>query len=159
MDECLARVAAKLDDARPISVLDVGSYDVNGTFKPLVASHGWHYTGLDIRQGPNVDIVAADPYCYPIADGAYHVVIAGNMAHGVAEPWRWIHELTRVLRLGGLLAVVVPWNLGINAHPHDYWRYMPDGLAHLFDLTDQLTDYEIYIANDHDLVGSAFKYE
>lgn len=158
MGECLDRLAVRLDGGRPISVLDVGSYDVNGTYRPLIEVRGWHYTGLDIREGPNVDIVASDPYRYPVNEASYHVVMAGNMAHTVAEPWRWIHELARVVKSGGLVAVVTSWNLGLNAYPDDYWRYMPDGLTHLFDLTGCLGDYDVRIANEHDIVGSAFKY-
>lgn len=158
MAECLNRLAPKLDGGHPISVLDVGSYDVNGTYRPLVEGHGWRYVGLDIREGPNVEIVSADAYHYPIETGRFEAVIAGNMAHGIAEPWCWIHELVRVLKNGGLVSIVVPWNLGVNAHPHDYWRFMPDGLAYLFDMTGRLHDYQIRIANEHDLVGSAFKH-
>ena len=47
---------------RPYQVLDVGSLDVNGTYRPLIEGRGWSYCGLDIRRGPNVDVVAADPY-------------------------------------------------------------------------------------------------
>ena len=40
------------------SVLDVGSYDVNGTYRPLFPA-GWDYLGVDIEKGPNVDLVVA----------------------------------------------------------------------------------------------------
>ena len=42
------------------TVLDVGSQDVNGTYKPLFA--GWEYKGLDICPGSNVDIVVENIY-------------------------------------------------------------------------------------------------
>jgi len=37
------------------SVLDVGSYDVNGCYKNLFTDVGYNYTGLDMAKGPNVD--------------------------------------------------------------------------------------------------------
>ena len=40
----------------PYKVLDIGSYDVNGCLKPLFRFDA-EYTGLDMREGPNVDIV------------------------------------------------------------------------------------------------------
>jgi len=42
-------------------LLDVGSYDVNGTYRPMVERRGWQYTGMDVSAGPNVcygDIIA-----------------------------------------------------------------------------------------------------
>ncbi len=36
-------------------VLDVGSFDVNGTYRPLCSHHGLEYTGADQVAGPNVD--------------------------------------------------------------------------------------------------------
>ena len=34
---------------------------MNGTYRPLVTGLGWHYTGLDVSDGPNVDLVSPDP--------------------------------------------------------------------------------------------------
>jgi hypothetical protein len=39
------------------SVLDVGSYDINGSLKYLFPNSD--YTGLDLAEGPNVDIVVS----------------------------------------------------------------------------------------------------
>ena len=44
-----------------LRILDVGSYDVNGSYKTLFTSPTFEYTGLDMESGPNVDIVPATP--------------------------------------------------------------------------------------------------
>ena len=44
-------------EIKDMSVLDVGSMDVNGTVKPIFEARGCKYTGLDIAEGKNVDIV------------------------------------------------------------------------------------------------------
>jgi len=141
------------------SVLDVGSYDVNGTFRPLVSGMGWGYTGLDIRSGPNVDIVASDAYAWPVADETYDAVICGNMLHNTAEPWRLVPEMARVLKSGGLLVIVThTWGKPPSGkHPIDAWRFMPDGMQVLFDLTGQLLSYETHESGEQDIVASAFK--
>ena len=36
-------------------VVDVGSLDVNGTYRELFGSE-WNYTGTDVQQGQNVDV-------------------------------------------------------------------------------------------------------
>src|SRR5512139_3480772 len=98
-------------------VLDVGSLDVNGTYRELVERRGWRYTGLDIVDGPNVDIVAADPYRYPIADDACDVVISGSTMEHVEQVWLWIPELVRVLRPGGMLAILTHWCFPEHRYP------------------------------------------
>jgi hypothetical protein len=44
-------------------LLDVDSFDVNGSYKPLFASTKAEYIGLDMEAGPNVDIAVSNPYC------------------------------------------------------------------------------------------------
>lgn len=139
------------------SVLDVGSYDVNGTYRPLVTELGWRYTGLDLTAGPNVDVVASDPDHFPIADASYDVVISGSTMEHVARPWRWVPELVRVLRPGGLLAIVTHWQFPEHRYPRDYWRFMVDGMELLFDDTGELEHYVIKYASQYDVAAAAWK--
>ena len=63
------------------SVLEVGSYVVNGSVRPLIEAHGpVSYLGVDMAEGPGVDVVAnvADlPDLYP--DG-FNVVVTTEMS-------------------------------------------------------------------------------
>lgn len=140
-----------------VVVLDVGSYDVNGTYRPLVESLGWGYVGLDVAKGPNVDIVASDPYRFPIGDGAYDVVISGSTMEHVEAIWLWVPELVRVLRPGGLLAIVTHWQFPEHRYPVDCWRIMADGMRYLFDQTGQLEHYVIEYASQWDIAAAAWK--
>lgn len=140
-----------------LRVLDVGAYDVNGTFRPLVEAKGWHYTGLDHAAGPNVDIVADDPFAYPLEDGAFDVVISGSTMEHVTEIWRWIPELARVLAPGGTLALHTHWSFPEHRYPLDCWRIMPDGMQFLLDKTGAFGEYEIRIANEWDITALARK--
>lgn len=139
------------------NVLDVGAYDVNGTYRPLVEGRGWRYTGLDQVGGPNVDLVAPDPYQYPIADGAYDIVMSGSTMEHVQAIWLWIPELVRVLRVGGLLAIVTHWQFPEHRYPVDCWRIMPDGMRFLFDQTGRLEQYGIGLVSVYDIAGTARK--
>jgi SAM-dependent methyltransferase len=143
----------------PVSaqVLDVGSYDVNGTYRPLVESLHYRYTGLDLTPGPNVDIVAGDPDHYPIPDASYDVVISGSTMEHVARPWRWVPELVRVLRPGGLLAIVTHWQFPEHRYPFDYWRFMVDGMRLLLDDAGSLDNYVIEYASQWDIAAAAWK--
>ena len=138
-------------------VLDVGACDVNGTYRPLIEGRGWQYLGLDVAAGPNVDLVARDPYRFPVPDGAFDVVISGSTMEHVEAIWRWVPELARVLRSGGWLAIVTHWQFGMHRFPVDCWRIMPDGMRYLFDLTGVLRDYNIHIASRYDIAALARK--
>lgn len=138
-------------------VLDVGSYDVNGNLRATVESRGWTYTGLDITEGRNVDVVSQDPYHYPFADGHFDVVLSAYVAEHIPYIWQWVPELVRVLIPGGLLVVVTHVSYNYHPHPVDCWRIMPDGMKTLFDLCGNLENYEIRVLDQHDILGLAEK--
>jgi len=46
----------------PLTIMDLGSMNVNGTYRPFFDIAPWQYTGLDIEQGDNVDIVLKNSY-------------------------------------------------------------------------------------------------
>jgi len=138
------------------TVLDVGSRDINGSYRRLIEVRGWCYTGLDIEDGVNVDVVA-DPYEYPFEADRFDVVLCGSTMEHVERPWLFVPELTRVLKPGGLLALVTHWQFPVHNHPGDCYRFLPDGMRVLFDDTGKLTEYDIRIVNDTDIIGSALK--
>ena len=137
------------------SVLDVGSLDLNGSYRGLVENRGWVYTGLDVRDGPNVDVVG-EPWYYPFEDGAFDVVISGSTMEHVAAIWLWVPELVRILRAGGLLVVVAPHTWHEHRHPTDYWRIFPQGMKYLFGATESLERCQFEKCGT-DTVGSGFK--
>lgn len=152
MSKALATVKGKF-----LNVLDVGSLDVNGSYRPLVIERGWNYTGLDIRPGRNVDIVANDPFSYPMPDNTYDLVISGSTMEHVTAVWRWVPELVRVLKPGGTLIIITHWQFVEHCYPLDCWRILPDGMRYLFDDTAVLADYDVRILNDTDILGKAVR--
>ena len=129
-----------LDDQRgqPLAILDVGSMDVNGSYRTLFDDPAWTYTGIDAAAGDGVDLVLADPYDWAdLADESFDVVISGQVFEHIEFPWVTILEVARVLRPGGLVCIIVPAGGYEHRYPVDCWRYYPDGaraLAHWADL-------------------------
>ena len=71
-------VATHLVPGGALSVVDIGSYDVNGSYRPLFAQPGWRYTGVDLEAGPGVDVVLSSPYRLPFATGSVDLVVSGR---------------------------------------------------------------------------------
>ena len=127
------------------SVLDVGSQDVNGTYKSLFA--GWDYKGLDIYPGKNVDIVIANAYHWEaVASNSYDVVISGQAFEHIEFFWLIMNEIARVLKAGGFCCIIAPSSGPTHSVP-DCWRFMPDGLRAMANWV-KLEVLEAYIGWD-----------
>ena len=77
-------VARHLADCQRLSVLDLGSQDVNGSYRPLFDRAGWTYRGVDLAPGRNVDLVLSSPYVFPLASATADLVISGQAFEHVA---------------------------------------------------------------------------
>lgn len=123
-------VAQYLDPTKPLSVLDVGAFDVNGTYKPIFKKNEWEYDGLDIEPGPNVDVVVSDLYNWQLAK-TYDLVISGQTLEHVELFWLTWREMVKVTKPGGLLFLIVPSVGPEHRHPVDCWRFYKDGMTAL----------------------------
>ncbi|MFA6916996.1 MAG: methyltransferase domain-containing protein [Parachlamydiales bacterium] len=114
-------------------ILDVGSQDVNGTYKEFfIRQNGWYYTGMDVTAGANVNIIVRDIYNWrEIQDRTYDIVISGQTLEHIEYPWLTIKEMARVMKPGGLLCIIVPSSGFEHRYPVDCYRYFPDGLRAL----------------------------
>jgi len=84
----------------PTRVLELGSYNVNGSVRTLwPANVGWH--GVDVRPGPGVDEVA-DARDYNGDEGFDLVVCTETMEH-VSQAGRILKSVSRSLSRGGYL--------------------------------------------------------
>ena len=45
-----------IKEKQKVNVLDIGSYDVNGTYRTIFNAPVYQYTGMDMSPGPNVDM-------------------------------------------------------------------------------------------------------
>ncbi len=115
-----------------VKVLDIGSYDVNGTYRAIFDDPIYQYTGLDMVAGPNVDIVPKDVYKWDeIADETFDVVISGQVFEHVEYPWLTIREIARVLKPAGVCILIAPSSGIEHKAPKDCYRYYADGLSAL----------------------------
>jgi SAM-dependent methyltransferase len=119
-------------ESQPLRILDVGSLDVNGSYRPVFDASAWTYHGLDMVSGINVDIVIPTPYDWrALPTSSYDVIITGQALEHVEYFWITILEAARVLRPGGLLCAIAPSGGFEHRYPVDCWRYFPDGFRAL----------------------------
>ena len=111
--------------------LEVGSLDINGSVRGLFTGP---YVGLDMRDGPGVDIVGL-AHDLPFQAETFDVVISTEMLEHDPAPWLSMHEMGRVLKPGGHLIVTTRGNgFGEHHEPSDYWRFMPAAGPRLLEL-------------------------
>lgn len=84
------------------------------------------YRGIDMQEGPNVDLVTRDPYALPLRDGSVDAVVSSSCFEHVEMFWLLFLEVMRVLKPAGLLYLNVPSNGMFHQHPVDCWRFYPD---------------------------------
>lgn len=140
-------VRQHLDRKASLTVMDIGSYDVNGSYKQFFDAPGWTYTGVDLAAGPNVDVVLSSPYRLPFQSHSVDVIVSGQAFEHVEFFWLTWLEMTRVLKPGGLIFLVAPSRGPEHRYPQDCWRFYPDGYRALasfggLELVSANTDWE-----------------
>jgi hypothetical protein len=111
----------------PTTVYDIGSFDVNGSYKELVNSLGHAYVGVDIEPGPNVDTVI--PELGPWNLKPTPLIISGSCLEHVKQPWEWIKEARKAC--SDMIIIIAPFTWVVHKHPVDCWRFLPDGMESL----------------------------
>lgn len=110
------------------TVVDFGSYDVNGTLRPVFARH--KYIGIDMSQGPNVDIVCSNANT-PFEDDSIDVVISSSCLEHDECFWMTFLEMCRIIKEDGIIYINAPSAGDYHAYPGDCWRFYKDSWAAL----------------------------
>jgi SAM-dependent methyltransferase len=119
-------------ESQPLKILDIGSQDVNGTYKPLFHLPNWEYRGADMSHGENVDIILDNPYRWSsIAAESYDVVISGQAFEHIEYFWITMLEITRILKPGGICCIIAPAGGFEHRYPVDCYRFYADGFTAL----------------------------
>ena len=104
-------------------ILDIGSYDVNGTLKPIFKDH--RYIGIDMCAGPNVDFVCKNDDI-PFKNNFFDVIISSSCFEHDDFFWLTFLEMCRVLKPNGFIYINAPSNGPHHGYPTDNWRFYLD---------------------------------
>lgn len=113
------------DSAAQVTVVDIGSQDVNGSLRAVVPSR-FNYIGVDFVQGRGVDVVLEDPYTLPFPDASVEIIISSSCFEHSEMFWLTYLEILRVLKPNGLFYLNAPSNGLFHRYPVDCWRFYPD---------------------------------
>lgn len=119
------------DRIRDKVVLDVGSQDINGSYRSMFEQLGCKYTGTDIVGGSNVDVISPLETLL-FKDQSFDIVISGQCLEHAERPWILAREMGRVLKPGGLVCWIAPWRFHVHKDalcPYDRWRILDDGMT------------------------------
>lgn len=127
MRKCIERyIGAGILTSRRQRVVEVGSHDVNGSYRELLSGHDVEYIGVDMAPGPGVDVVIEDPYKLPFDTGSIDIVLSGQMLEHCEFFWLSFQEMVRIMAPQGFLLLIAPSSGPIHRFPVDCYRFYPD---------------------------------
>ena len=129
-------------------ILDLGSQNINGTYKQFFKNENWKYLGVDIENGDNVDVVIHDIYNWKeFKDNSIDIVISGQTFEHIEYIWQTIAEIGRIMKPGGIGCLIAPSSGPEHRYPVDCWRIYPDGFRALAKYAG-LEVIDVYVTSD-----------
>lgn len=115
----------------PCRLLEVGSFNVNGTPRVVFADAA-EYIGVDIAPGPGVDVVLdGEAVAAHFPAGSFDTVVCCETLEHCVRPWVVADAMRAVLKPGGLLWVTAPtYGFPLHRHPLDCYRFGEDAFRH-----------------------------
>lgn len=83
---------------------------------------------LDIYPYRNVDVVG-NIYELPFSDNEIDAIVCDQVLEHLDNLPNALGEINRVLKMGGLVYIAVPFVAGYHSSPGDYYRFTEDGLT------------------------------
>jgi ubiquinone/menaquinone biosynthesis C-methylase UbiE len=142
-------------DNKSKTVLDVGSWDGgNGSLKEIFSQH--NYIGLDMQQGPNVNIVSTS-YSMPFDNNSIDIIVSSSCFEHDPMFWITFLEMCRILKDNGYIYICAPSSGPYHPEkcPGDSWRFYPDSWRSLSEWAN-INNYNIKLLESY-IDNSFFK--
>ena len=114
-------------------ILEVGSRNINGSARAIFEPIADEYTGVDIEDGPGVDMVCDASYLLmKFEQSSFDMVISTEMLEH-CQHWKMaILNMKLVLKESGIM-ILTARSSGFPYHnPPDYWRFSLSDMANMF---------------------------
>ncbi len=116
-----------------MKVLEIGPDAFPSTYQRLTEHLSLEWHTLDMYDSPNLTYPKSSEYSFAIPDGTYDVVLSGQVIEHVKKPWRWMPELARITKAGGVVITINPVSWVYHEAPVDCWRIYPEGMQALYE--------------------------
>jgi 2-polyprenyl-3-methyl-5-hydroxy-6-metoxy-1,4-benzoquinol methylase len=114
--------------------LEIGSRARSGNIRKNLVPKNWSYTGFDIIEGANVDVVGdAHRISQLLPEEKFDGVATFSVLEHILMPWKFVIEVNKVLNIGaiGFFSTHQSWPL--HDVPWDFWRFSDNTWAALLN--------------------------
>jgi SAM-dependent methyltransferase len=130
-----------VNDMQQPALLEIGSRNVTGVVWRSAFQSSVTYTGLDIHEGDNVDLVGdVHTVSSQLPRDHYDAVFSISVFEHLAMPWQAVIEINRIMKPGGLLYISTHPTIPPHELPWDFWRYSSETFKALLN---ERTGFEI----------------
>lgn len=146
-DSCVDRFFAEVNSKKIANILEIGSRARSGIIRKGFFNNT-DYTGLDIMEGPNVDIVGDAHFLSRIfPKNHFDFIYSISTFEHLLFPWKVAIEMNAVLKMGGMAFIQSHQTWPIHDAPWDYFRFSEYSWHALFNAD---TGYELLLAANGD---------
>jgi SAM-dependent methyltransferase len=117
------------------SVIEVGSCNVNGSFRDHVRYFGpASYLGVDAASGPGVDQVCdAARLVETFGPESFDLLISTEMLEHVRDWTTVITNMKQLVRPGGTIVITTrSFGFPFHSYPDDFWRFETEDMQRIF---------------------------
>jgi SAM-dependent methyltransferase len=125
----------KHDEVKGKRVLEIGSYDVNGSLRSVIECFNpFEYIGVDITKGYGVDVVcSADDVRKRFGDDRFDVVVSTEMMEHVQDWRKVISNIKNITAPNGVILITTrSAGFGYHGFPYDFWRFETSDMKDIF---------------------------
>ncbi len=132
--------------SEPLTIIDLGSCDYNGSYREIFDQKPWRYIGVDLTPGKNVDLILREAYHWrELKTESVDVLVSGQTFEHTEFLWETILEIARVLKPSGFCCIIAPATGAEHRFPVDCWRIFADG----FNALARYAGLEVLRAHTH----------
>ncbi len=126
------RNLAQIANENKMKVLEIGSRNVvtKRSFKHLLTDA--EYTGFDYYDGPNVDVVGDAHKLSSYFNEQFDLIFSAAVFEHLAMPWVVAEEITKLLKINGLVFVETHYCYGSHERPWHFFQFSEVALKALF---------------------------
>ena len=128
-------IAIHEPDVRSKRVIEIGSFDVNGSMRQYIQSlKPLEYIGIDIVDGPGVDVICNVDYSVEMfGEESFDLIIVNEVLEHVRDWRQAVSNIKRICRRGGKVLITTrSRGFPIHNFPSDYWRYEKEDFSNIF---------------------------